>query len=84
MSTKTDKKEGEAQDLMPLTLANVGEENIIRRVGGGPETKKHLEDMGFVAGGNVTVVSKIGGNVIVNVKEARVAISEEMAGKIMV
>lgn len=69
---------------MPLTLANVGEENIIRRVGGGPETKKHLEDMGFVAGGNVTVVSKIGGNVIVNVKEARVAISEEMAGKIMV
>lgn len=70
--------------MMPLTLANVGEENIIRRVGGGPETKKHLEDMGFVAGGNVTVVSKIGGNVIVNVKEARVAISEEMAGKIMV
>ena len=69
---------------MPLTLANVGEENIIRRVGGGPETKKHLEDMGFVAGGNVTVVSKIGGNVIVNVKEARVAISEEMAGKIMI
>lgn len=69
---------------MPLTLANVGEENIIRRVGGGPETKKHLEDMGFVAGGNITVVSKIGGNVIVNVKEARVAISEEMAGKIMV
>ncbi len=69
---------------MPLTLANVGEENIIRRVGGGPETKKHLEDMGFVAGGNVTVVSRIGGNVIVNVKEARVAISEEMAGKIMV
>lgn len=70
--------------MMPLTLANVGEENIIRRVGGGPETKKHLEDMGFVAGGNVTVVSRIGGNVIVNVKEARVAISEEMAGKIMV
>ena len=70
--------------MMPLTLANVGEENIIRRVGGGPETKKHLEDMGFVAGGNVTVVSRIGGNVIVNVKEARVAISEEMARKIMV
>ena len=69
---------------MPLTLANVGEENIIRRVGGGPETKKHLEDMGFVAGGNVTVVSRIGGNVIVNVKESRVAISEEMACKIMV
>ena len=69
---------------MPLTLANVGESNIIRRVGGGPETKKHLEDMGFVAGGTVTVVSMIGGNVIVNVKEARVAVGEEMARKIMI
>ena len=69
---------------MPLTLANVGEPNIIRKVGGGPETKKHLEDMGFVAGGTVTVVSMIGGNVIVNVKEARVAVSEEMARKIMI
>ena len=67
---------------MPLTLANVGEPNIIRKVG--PETKKHLEDMGFVAGGTVTVVSMIGGNVIVNVKEARVAVSEEMARKIMI
>ena len=69
---------------MPLTLAAAGEENIIRKVGGGPETKKHLEDMGFVAGGTVTVVSMIGGNVIVNVKEARVAVSEEMARKIMI
>lgn len=69
---------------MPLTLANVGEPNIIRKVGGDPETKKHLEDMGFVAGGTVTVVSMIGGNVIVNVKEARVAVSEEMARKIMI
>ena len=69
---------------MPLTLATVGEQNIIRKVGGGPETKKHLEDMGFVAGGTVTIVSMIGGNVIVNVKEARVAISEEMARKIMI
>ena len=69
---------------MPLTLANVGEPNIIRKVGGGPEAKKHLEDMGFVAGGTVTVVSMIGGNVIINVKEARVAVSEEMARKIMI
>lgn len=69
---------------MPLTLATVGEQNIIRKVGGSPETKKHLEDMGFVAGGTVTIVSTIGGNVIVNVKEARVAISEEMARKIMI
>ena len=69
---------------MPLTLATVGEQNIIRKVGGSPETKKHLEDMGFVAGGTVTIVSTIGGNVIVNVKEARVAISEEMARKIII
>lgn len=70
--------------MMPLTLANVGEENMIRKVGGSPEMKKHLEDMGFVAGGGVTVVSAIGGNLIVNVKESRVAISRELAGKIMV
>ena len=69
---------------MPLTLAAAGEENIIRKVGGNPEVKKHLEDLGFVAGGCVTVISRIGGNIIVNVKEARVAISKEMAQKIMV
>ena len=70
--------------MMPLTLASVGEENIIKKVGGLPEVKKHLEDLGFVAGGYVTVISRIGGNIIVNVKEARVAISKEMAQKIMV
>lgn len=70
--------------MMPLTLANTGETNIIRKVGGNPETKKHLEDLGFVAGGDVTVISTIGGNLIVNVKESRVAISREMAGKIMI
>lgn len=70
--------------MMPLTLAATGEENIIRKVGGNPELKKHLEDMGFVAGGVVRVVSTIGGNLIVNVKESRVAISREMAGKIMI
>ena len=70
--------------MMPLTLANPGEENLIRKVGGSPEVKKHLEDLGFVAGGTVTVVSSLNGNVIVKVKEARVAISEEMARKIMV
>jgi ferrous iron transport protein A len=70
--------------MMPLTLANAGEENMIRKVGGNPEMKKHLEDMGFVAGGNVTIVSTIGGNLIVNVKESRVAISREMAGKIII
>ncbi|NCC67388.1 MAG: ferrous iron transport protein A [Clostridia bacterium] len=70
--------------MMPLTLAAVGEENMIRKVGGSPEMKKHLEDLGFVAGGLITIVSTIGGNLIVNVKESRVAISREMAGKIMV
>ncbi len=70
--------------MMPLTLASAGEENMIRRVGGNDETKRHLEDLGFVAGANVTIVSSIGGNLIVNVKDSRVAISKEMAGKIMV
>jgi ferrous iron transport protein A len=70
--------------MMPLTLAAVGEENMIRKVGGNPEIKKHLEDLGFVAGGLITIVSTIGGNLIVNVKESRVAISREMASKIMV
>ena len=70
--------------MMPLTLANVGEENIIKKVGGNPETRKFLENLGFVAGGSVIVVSEIGGNVILNVKESRVAVSKEMASKIMV
>lgn len=70
--------------MMPLSLANVGEDNIIKKVGGNPQVKRHLENLGFVAGGAVSVISTLGGNVIVNVKEARVAISEEMARKIMV
>ena len=70
--------------MMPLTLATPGEENIIKKVGGNPETRKFLENLGFVAGGTVTVISEISGNVIVNVKESRVAVSKEMASKIMV
>lgn len=70
--------------MMPLTLANTGENNIIKRIGGNPEVKKHLENLGFVAGGNVQIINRLGGNVIVNVKEARIAISEEMAQKIMI
>ena len=69
---------------MPLTLAAVGEENIIRKVGGNPEVRAHLENLGFVSGGNVTVITTMGGNLIVNVKESRVAISKEMASKIMI
>ena len=70
--------------MMPLSLANVGEDNIIKKIGGKPEVKKHLENLGFVVGGNVKIISVLGGNVIVNVKETRVAISSEMAQKIMV
>lgn len=70
--------------VMPLTLAAVGEENMIRKVGGKADEKKHLEDLGFVAGGNVTIIAMMGGNVIVNIKESRVAISKEMANKIMI
>ena len=70
--------------MMPLALAGIGEENTVKKIGGSPEVKKHLENLGFVVGGNITVITSLGGNVIVNVKEARVAISEEMARKIMV
>ncbi len=70
--------------MMPLTMVNVGEKNTIKRVGGKEDTKKFLENLGFVTGGTVTVVSAIGGNVIVNVKDSRVAIGKDMANKIMV
>ena len=70
--------------MMPLLLAEVGVDNIIRKVGGSPEMKKHLEDLGFVVGGSVSIVSEMSGNLIVNVKDTRIAISREMAGKIMV
>ena len=70
--------------MMPLMLAGIGEENTIKKIGGSPEIKKHLEDLGFVVGGSVTIVNALGRNVIVNVKESRVAISEEMARRIMV
>lgn len=69
---------------MPLTMAREGETTSIKRVGGKDEIRRHLENLGFVPGTNVIVVSKNGGNVIVNVKESRVAISKEMANKIMI
>lgn len=77
-------KEEEGLNMMPLMLAQVGEENIIKKIGGSPEVKQHLENLGFVVGGTVKIVNALGGNVIVNVKESRVAISEEMAKKIMI
>ncbi len=70
--------------MMPLAFANVNETNIIKKIGGLAETKKHLENLGFNVGGEVKVISTIGGNLIVQVKESRVAVSKEMAMKIMV
>ena len=70
--------------IMPLTLALIGEENIIKRIGGNADVRAHLQNLGFVSGAVVTVVSSMGGNLIVNVKNARIAISKEMAQKILI
>ena len=70
--------------MLPLTMANPGEPVTIKKIGGKAETKKFLETLGFVVGGVVTVVSVINGNMIVNVKDSRVAIGKDMANKIMV
>lgn len=70
--------------MMPLIFADLGKDYTIQRIGGNPSVKKHLEDMGFVADGPVRVVNSVSGGLIVNVKETRVAISREMAQKIMV
>ena len=70
--------------MMPLTMVKPSEESIIRKVGGNSETRKFLESLGFVVGGSVAVISEINGNVIVNVKNSRVAVSKEMAQKIMI
>lgn len=70
--------------MMPLTMVNAGEPNVIKKVGGKEETRRFLANLGFVAGGIVTVISEIDGNMIVNVKDSRVAIGKDMANKIMV
>ena len=69
---------------MPLTLAVVGEKNVIRKISGNQEIKAHLESLGFVVGGAVRVINTISGNLIVNVKESRIAISREMAQRIII
>lgn len=69
---------------MPLTMAKIGEKNSIKRVGGREETRQFLANLGFIPGSHVTVVTANSGNVIVNIKESRVAVSREMAVKIMV
>ncbi len=70
--------------MMPLNFADVGKEVIIKRIGGSPEVKKHLADLGFVVGGSAFVVNTLGGNIIVSIKNSRVAISKEAAMKILV
>lgn len=70
--------------MMPLNVAQPGEESIIRKIGGSPEVKQHLADLGFVVGGTVTLLSVLGGNVIVNVKGSRVALNADMARRIMI
>ena len=70
--------------MIPLTMAKSGEQNSIKKVGGKAETKQFLENLGFVPGSIVSIVTEINGNVIVNIKESRVAISREMAIHIMV
>ncbi len=69
---------------MPLTLAALGQDYIIKRIGGNPDVRAHLQNLGFVSGATVKVVSSMGGNLIVNIKNTRIAISKEMAGKIMI
>lgn len=70
--------------MMPLTMMNAGEQCTIKKIGGKEDTKRFLENLGFVVGGTVTVISDIGGNLIVNVKDSRIAIGKDMAVKIMV
>ena len=70
--------------MMPVSYCNPGEEAVIRKIGGNPEVKKHLENLGFVVGGSITVITSLNGNLILKVKESRVAIDDAMARKIMV
>ena len=70
--------------MMPLSYATPGEESVIRKIGGSPDVKKHLENLGFVAGSTVKIITTLDGNIIVKVKESRIAISDEMARKIMI
>ena len=70
--------------MMPLIYAQKDEPQIIRKIGGSPEVKKHLEDLGFNVGGQVSIVRSLGENLIIKVKESRIAVSDELAKKIMI
>ena len=80
----SDETSGKGAIMIPLCFAEPNEEVVVRKVGGSPEVKQHLEDLGFHVGGVVTVVISLNGNLIVKVKESRVAINDEMARRIMV
>lgn len=84
MQTAQRKTKRGAKTMMPLNLADVGKEQIIRKIGGNPEVKQHLANLGFVVGGNITVVNTLNGNVIVKVKESRIALDEALARKILI
>lgn len=75
---------GKEDEAMPLSMAKQGESNTIKKIGGKEETRRFLENLGFVTGGTVIVVSEIGGNMIVNVKDSRVAIGKDMANRITI
>lgn len=76
--------EKKGDDGMPLSMVSAGEQNVIKKVGGKEDTRRFLENLGFVTGGTVTVISEINGNMIVNIKDSRVAIGKDMANRIMV
>ena len=69
---------------MPLSMVSAGEENVIKKVGGKEDTRRFLENLGFVAGGTVTVISEFDGNMIVNIKDSTVAIGKDMANRIII
>ncbi len=70
--------------MMPLIYANPGDSQVIKKIGGNPEVKKHLEDLGFNVGGEVSVINTLGENLIVKVKESRIALNDDLARRIMV
>ena len=70
--------------MIPLTYADPGQENIVKKIGGSPDVKRHLSDLGFTPGGSFTLISILNGNIIVKVKESRIALSEDLARKVFV
>lgn len=78
------KRKARVMVMVPLIFAEIGKTQTVKRIGGLPDVRKHLGDLGFTVGGEVSIVSKLGGNVIVRIKESRVAVDDSIARKIMV